>query len=93
MIIPHHTMMVEKNCGKKFVGINMNWKTEIKKQDKFDRIFEQLDMIREEIFEFKSPVTGRRLSVTKEVDDKFQEIAELLNSVRKEIYPSPYDMD
>lgn len=59
--------------------------------DIFDSIFDRLDMVREEINEFKSPATGKQLAVADKVDSKFDEIVELLQSSLKEIYSDPLD--
>lgn len=68
--------------------------TSVKKEyrmDIFDSIFDKLDMVREEINEFKSPETGKQLEVADRVDSKFGEIVELLQSSLKEIYSDPLD--
>tara|TARA_R110000822_G_scaffold725_8_gene3315 strand:- start:4149 stop:4466 length:318 start_codon:yes stop_codon:yes gene_type:complete len=61
------------------------------RKDIFDSIFDRLDMVREEINAFKSPVTGNQLAVADKVDSKFDEIVELLQSSLKEIYSDPLD--
>jgi|TARA_R110000787_G_scaffold11271_2_gene37636 hypothetical protein len=61
------------------------------RMDIFDGIFDRLDVVREEINEFKSPVTGKQLAVADKVDSKFDEIVLLLQSVLEEIYSDPLD--
>jgi len=61
------------------------------RKDIFDSIFDRLDMVREEINEFKSPATGFQIAVADKVDSKFDEIVELLQSSLKEIYSDPLD--